>query len=124
MISHPASHVLSWSQSQCVFHIETVSAMLTVNRQQFHGDRQTDFVPIFFGSDDECHAAARILRPTLIARRESKRSSVGASEPVQIGELALDLESEFQRCGESTESLSKLDSGFVKKGRRSYPKDF
>ena len=62
-------HVLLWSQSQCSFHIEAVAAMLIANRRQFHGDRQTDSVPIFFGSEDTCHAAADILRPVLIERR-------------------------------------------------------
>ena len=39
------THVLLWSQSQCALHIEPIA------------DRRMDYVPMVFGSSEECRAA-------------------------------------------------------------------
>ncbi len=62
-------HVLLWSQSQCAMHIEPVSSMLTHNRRAYVEDRRMDYVPIAFGTREECDAAASRLRPVLNERR-------------------------------------------------------
>jgi len=63
------SHVLLWSQSQCALHIETTQEMLQENARALVSDRRMDYVPIVFGTADECHAAADRVRPTMQARQ-------------------------------------------------------
>lgn len=63
------THVLLWSQSQCALHIEPISDMLQENARAFAANRGMDYVPIVFGSADECHAAAERVRPTLRTRQ-------------------------------------------------------
>lgn len=50
------THVLLWSQSQCALHIEPVADMLQENARAFAADRRMDYVPMVFGSPEECHA--------------------------------------------------------------------
>lgn len=57
------THVLLWSQSQCALHIEPIA------------DRRMDYVPMVFGSSEECHAAAERVRPTLHARQVGRAGS-------------------------------------------------
>ena len=68
------SHVLLWSQSQCAFHIEPVGDMLKENGNAFAEDRRMDYVPIVFGTHEECHDAADRLRDTLHARQEARNA--------------------------------------------------
>jgi hypothetical protein len=60
--------VLLWSQSQNALHIETIEEMLEANRNALEENRRMDYVPIFIGSDDECHKAATGMRKVMHAR--------------------------------------------------------
>jgi hypothetical protein len=68
-------HVLLWSQSQCALHIEPVADMLQENARAFAADRRMDYVPMVFGSPEECHAAAERVRPTMHARQLERAGS-------------------------------------------------
>lgn len=64
-----ATHALLWSRSQNALHIETIAEMLSSNRQAYAGNRKSDYVPIYFGSDDDCHDGAKALRSTMAKRQ-------------------------------------------------------
>lgn len=66
------THALLWSQSQCALHIEPIAVMLSSNRDAYAENRRTDYVPIYFGSDDDCHDAARAMRNTMSERQARK----------------------------------------------------
>lgn len=66
------THALLWSQSQCAFHIEPINDMLSENRKAYVDDRRMDFVPIYFGTDDDCHDAAQAARATLAKRQDAR----------------------------------------------------
>ena len=53
--------VLLWSCSQGCFHVEPLRTMLEKNRRSFLRGYGTDFAPLFFGTDDDCRAARRVL---------------------------------------------------------------
>lgn len=63
--------VLLWSQSQGALHIEPVLDMLRTNRQACAIDACTDYVPLAFGTRDQCQIAADKARLTLHARRHN-----------------------------------------------------
>jgi len=69
--------VLLWSRSQNVLHIEPLSRMLDKNRRAYVADRRMDYVPMFIGSDDDCHAAAASMRQTLIKRQDQREAAKG-----------------------------------------------
>jgi len=60
--------VLLWSQSQNALHIETIKEMLEANRNALEENRRMDYVPIFIGSDDECHKVTNAMRRVMHAR--------------------------------------------------------
>jgi len=64
--------VMLWSQSQNCFHIERVRDMYDANAMAFREDRRMDYVPLHIGTEDECHALASKLRPTLRKREEGR----------------------------------------------------
>lgn len=66
------THVLLWSQSQCSLHVESLAAMLSSNRRAYTDNRRMDYVPIFFGSDDECHEIGGALRGTMAERQRNR----------------------------------------------------
>ncbi|MFN9476380.1 hypothetical protein [Acidovorax sp.] len=66
------THALLWSQSQCALHIEPIADMLSENRQAYATDRRMDYVPIYFGTDDECHQAATAVRNTMHQRQQAR----------------------------------------------------
>ncbi|MGV3679788.1 MAG: hypothetical protein ACO1PM_08690 [Acidovorax sp.] len=66
------THALLWSQSQCALHIEPIADMLSENRQAYATDRRMDYVPIYFGTDDECHQAATAVRGTMRQRQQTR----------------------------------------------------
>lgn len=66
------THALLWSQSQCCMHIEPIADMLSENRQAYATDRRMDYVPIYFGTDDECHQAATAVRGTMRQRQQAR----------------------------------------------------
>lgn len=66
------THVLLWSQSQSAFHIEPINDMLKENARAFAADRLMDYVPMLFGTPDQCHGLADQLRATLHARQLAK----------------------------------------------------
>lgn len=66
------THVLLWSQSQSAFHIEPIGDMLNENAHAFFDDRRMDYVPMLFGTPDQCHGIADQLRGTLHARQLAK----------------------------------------------------
>lgn len=65
------SHVLLWSQSQDALHIESVADMLSANGSAFAANRPMDYVPLAFGTDDECHAGANKVRAIMEKRNVS-----------------------------------------------------
>lgn len=69
------TYVLLWSQSQCALHIESVKDMLQENARAFANDRRMDYVPLAFGTQDECHANAERIRGTLHVRQEARAGS-------------------------------------------------
>ncbi len=71
-----ATHALLWSQSQCAMHIEPIADMLSENRQAYTENRRMDYVPIIFGTDEECHKAADAVRQTMRARQGDRSESV------------------------------------------------
>lgn len=71
MITSP--YVLLWSQSQCALHIEPVEDMLSSNRQAYADNRRMDYVPIMFGTSDQCHDAARAVKGTISDRQSARR---------------------------------------------------
>jgi hypothetical protein len=64
--------VLLWSHSQNAFHIESFAEMLSSNRRAYSDDRQMDYVPLFAGKKDDCHAASQAARHTMVARSEGR----------------------------------------------------
>ena len=70
------NHVLLWSQGQCAMHIEPIRDMLLENARALQQDRRMDYVPLVFGSADECHAAADRIRPTLHARQAARAEAI------------------------------------------------
>lgn len=67
-----SDYTLLWSQSQGALHIEPITDMLTENHQAFVDDRRMDYVPIAFGSQEQCREIAEQVRPTLRERQERK----------------------------------------------------
>lgn len=63
------THVLLWSQSQNALHVETSNEMYKKNCDAFAQNRRMDYVPIFFGDEDECREAAHAFRHILMNRR-------------------------------------------------------
>lgn len=63
------THVLLWSQSQSVMHIEPKTEMLKKNRIAFLENRRSDYLPMVFGSLEQCRAIADLLRPTVHERQ-------------------------------------------------------
>lgn len=70
-----ATHVLLWSRNQSALHIEPIAVMLTNNRRAYADNRGTDYVPVFFGSNDECHEASAAMTRTMAARYASRPTS-------------------------------------------------
>lgn len=73
--AQPPTHALLWSQTQCALHIEPIADMLSENRQAYTENRRMDYVPILFGTDDECHRAAEAVRGTMRQRQEARTES-------------------------------------------------
>lgn len=69
------THALLWSQSQCAMHIEPITDMLSTNRQAYAVNRRMDYVPIYFGSADDCHKASASVRTTMRQREEARAES-------------------------------------------------
>lgn len=67
-----STHALLWSQSQCAMHIEPIADMLSSNRQAYTVDQRMDYVPIYFGSADECHQASASVRATMRQRQAAR----------------------------------------------------
>ena len=82
MISQP-THALLWSQSQCALHIEPIADMLSENRRAYADDRRMDYVPIYFGSDDDCHQASAAVRNTM-ATRQARRAALDLSSDAPL----------------------------------------
>ncbi|MGF6214396.1 hypothetical protein [Comamonas sp. 4034] len=61
MTNSTEMHSLLWSYTQGCFHIEPLRTMLEKNLRSFLRGYGTDFAPLFFGSDDDCRAARRVL---------------------------------------------------------------
>lgn len=77
-MSDQPTHALLWSQSQCAMHIEPIADMLSENRRAYTENRRMDYVPIIFGSDEECHQAADAVRQTMRTRQGAR------AEPVSL----------------------------------------
>lgn len=71
-MTNQATHALLWSQSQCAMHIEPIDDMLSSNRRAYTVDQRMDYVPIYFGSSDECHKASESVRSTMRHRQEAR----------------------------------------------------
>lgn len=61
MQANTETYALLWSSTQRAFHVEPVSTMLKKARQVFLRGYGTDYAPLFFGSDDQCRQARRVL---------------------------------------------------------------
>jgi hypothetical protein len=66
-------YVLLWSQSSNGLHIEPFARMLESNRSAYAENRRMDYVPIFIGEKDGCHAIACTLRNTLATREVTRQ---------------------------------------------------
>lgn len=61
---------LLWSKRQNALHIETLDTALSKNRNLYRDDRYiNDYIPIFVGTKEECHAAADNCRKTMAERQ-------------------------------------------------------
>jgi hypothetical protein len=69
------TYALLWSQSQNALHIETVAELLKTDADAFKENRRMDYVPMYFGTDDDCHVFARELRPILRDREENRSAT-------------------------------------------------
>ncbi len=54
--------VALWSSSQQCFHVETCSEMVEKNRKAFANNVAVDYVPLFFGRDEDCRAFVDAIR--------------------------------------------------------------
>lgn len=71
-------YALLWSQSQCALHIESVQEMLNTGRRACTDDRRMDYVPIFLGSDEQCHTVASRIRTTMHERAQRRTQTQGS----------------------------------------------
>lgn len=67
-----ATHALLWSCSQSALHVEPIAVMLINNRRAYIDNSGGDYLPVFFGSSDECHQASAAMTKTMAARYACK----------------------------------------------------
>jgi hypothetical protein len=62
------THVLLWSQRQNALHIEEIEARLSANRLAYRENSPTDYIPLMFGTSDQCQGTANNLHGTMASR--------------------------------------------------------
>jgi len=65
------TYALLWIQSQNAFHVEPIDVMLQSNRRASAEGRRMDYVPILFGSAEDCREAGRSMRKALASRNQT-----------------------------------------------------
>ena len=62
--------VLEWSQKSNGFHVQSMDAMLSKNRQAYRDDHRpiNNWLVIHVGTKNECQAVADAARQTIVSR--------------------------------------------------------
>ena len=64
--------VLEWTKKQNAFHIQSMEVCAEKNLNALLDNQSSDYIPIYFGTDDECRVVASRWRRKL-QQREQKR---------------------------------------------------